>query len=257
MASRLTRPTLEAPQPFHCRAVSRCKATNETSSKVLRVFQTTRTCNHPEEVKVAILTTTLINFTNNKCSSRCISNLVITLSEVKASEVVALLLETQVPDLLTVITNTATKTLMNSSLKARRSSMLHLLVKRASRLCGVQWCLKELRLRILARTKVLLRSRNKAATIYEKDMQLNKGILYLILTKNFKDNRFSYRKCAKETFHPLIRIWGNCIMPKVNRKSLLPRSTCNIAEGLFQIILIKIIHNKIEIHLLNYFYLFF
>ena len=148
---KLTRPTLEVPQLFHYQAVSKCKVTRETSSKVLnKAFQTTRTFNHQEEVKVAILTIMLINFISNKCFSRCTSNLVITLLEVKVLEAVPLL-QTLVPDLLMVTTNTATRTmLMNSSLKARRWSMLHLLVRRANRLLRVQWCLKELKLRILA-----------------------------------------------------------------------------------------------------------
>lgn len=167
---KLIRTIQVEPLLSHCQAVFKCKVTRETSSKVRKAFQTTRTFNHREEVKVAIRTTMLINFISNKCFSRCTSNLATTLLEAKALEA-APLLQTQGLDLLMVI-NTATRTTpMNSFLKARRSSMLHLPARRANRPSEAPWCLKELKLRILAWTKVLLRSLNKAATIYEKEYQ--------------------------------------------------------------------------------------
>lgn len=169
--SKLAKATPEVPQLFHYQAVSKCKVTRETSSKVARTFRATRTSNHQVEVKAAIRNNMLTNFISNKCFSRCTSNLATTLSEVKVLEAVVLS-QTLVQVLLMVTTNMEIRTtLTNSSLKVRRSSMLHLLVRKANRLLGVPWCLKVLKLRILALTKVLLRSLSKAATIYEKEYQ--------------------------------------------------------------------------------------
>ena len=76
---KLIRTIQEVPLLFHCQAAFKCKAIRETSFKVPKAFQTTRTFSHQEEVKVAIRTIMLINFISNKCFSRCTSNQAITL----------------------------------------------------------------------------------------------------------------------------------------------------------------------------------